>query len=183
MLKITQAKFVELNSYFFEKCIGHVGKCLKDGDMKKKHVDDVVIVGGSTQIPKVQQMLTEFFDGKPLCNSINTDEAVVYGAAVLAAKLGGKVNEVVQDLKLLDVTPLSIGVWGYDDDMNVIHQHDMSVMILRNTPIPITMECNYGIHNDNQVSTDIRIYQGESRKIKDNTFLGSFILDACVNRR
>ncbi|GKD17671.1 heat shock cognate 70 kDa protein-like protein, partial [Tanacetum coccineum] len=113
----------------------------------------------------------------PLCKSINADEAVAYGAAVLAAKLGGQVNEVLQDLKLLDVTPLSLGIWGYNDDMSAIHQHDMSVMIPRNTPIPITMECNYGTHDDNQEAIDIRIYQGESRKVKDNTFIGSFILD------
>ncbi|GKB73794.1 putative heat shock protein 70 family protein [Tanacetum coccineum] len=176
-LKITRARFEELNSCLFDKCIGHVEKCLTDGNMNKKHVDDVVIVGGSTRIPKLQQMLTEFFNGKPLCKSINADEAVAHGAAVLAAKLGGQVNEVLQDLKLLDVTPLSLGIWGYNDDMSAIHQHDMSVMIPRNTPIPITMECNYGTHDDNQEAIDIRIYQGESRKVKDNTFIGSFILD------
>ncbi|GKB66967.1 heat shock cognate 70 kDa protein-like protein, partial [Tanacetum coccineum] len=80
-------------------------------------------------------------------------------------------------LKLLDVTPLSLGIWGYNDDMSAIHQHDMSVMIPRNTPIPITIECNYGTHDDNQEAIDIRIYQGESKKVKDNTFIGSFILD------
>ncbi|GKE29581.1 putative heat shock protein 70 family, peptide-binding domain protein [Tanacetum coccineum] len=91
-LKITRARFEELNSCLFDKCIGYVEKCLTDENMNKKHVDDVVIVGGSTRIPKLQQMLTEFFNGKPLCKSINADEAVAYGAAVLAAKLGGQVR-------------------------------------------------------------------------------------------
>nr|GEX01634.1 putative heat shock protein 70 family, peptide-binding domain protein [Tanacetum cinerariifolium] len=104
-LKITRARFEELNSCLFDKCIGHVEKCLTDGNMKKKHVDDVVIVGGSTQIP-----------------NINADEAVAYGAAVLAAKLGGhEVNEVLQVLKLLDVIPLSLELLG-DDTLEVVRR-------------------------------------------------------------
>nr|GFC31027.1 putative heat shock protein 70 family, peptide-binding domain protein [Tanacetum cinerariifolium] len=88
--KITRAKFEELNSDFFDKCIEHVETCLRDGGMSKKDVNDVVVVGGSTRIPKLQQMLTEFFDEKPLCKSINADEAVAYGAAALASNLCGK---------------------------------------------------------------------------------------------
>nr|GEU60391.1 heat shock cognate 70 kDa protein-like [Tanacetum cinerariifolium] len=113
-LKITRARFEELNSCLFDKYIGHVEKCLTDENMNKKHVDDVVIVdenmnkkhvddvvivGRSTWIPKLQQMLTKFFSGKPLCKSINADEAVANGTAVLAAKLGGQVNKTLQDLK------------------------------------------------------------------------------------
>ncbi|GJZ74861.1 putative heat shock protein 70 family protein [Tanacetum coccineum] len=118
-MKITRAKFEELNSYFFNKCIEHVESCLRDGNMNKIDVDDVVIVGGSTRIPKVQQMLMEFFGGKALCKSINTDEAVAYGAAVLAANLSGLGNKKVKDLILLDVTPLSLGIRVRGDIMSV----------------------------------------------------------------
>ncbi|KAJ9542378.1 hypothetical protein OSB04_028884 [Centaurea solstitialis] len=97
-MKVTRAKFEELNSGFFKKCIEHVENCLRDGNMHKNNVDDVVMVGGSTRIPKVQQLLTEFFDCKPLCKSINADEAVAHGAALLAAKLSGNGNEIVKDL-------------------------------------------------------------------------------------
>ncbi|GJS15998.1 heat shock cognate 70 kDa protein [Tanacetum coccineum] len=123
-MKITRAKFEELNSYFFNKCIEHVESCLRDGNMNKIDVDDVVIVGGSTRIPKVQQMLMEFFGGKALCKSINTDEAVAYGAAVLAANLSGLGNKKVKDLILLDVTPLSFGIRVRGDIMSVGESKD-----------------------------------------------------------
>ncbi|KAI3796956.1 hypothetical protein L1987_39643 [Smallanthus sonchifolius] len=106
--KFSRAKFKEINAGFFKMCIKHVENCLRDGNMQKKDVDDVVIVGGSTRIPKVQQMLMEFFDGKPLCKSVNADEAVAYGAAMLAANLSGYGNKKVQDLVLL-VLLLSTG--------------------------------------------------------------------------
>ncbi|KAK1428851.1 hypothetical protein QVD17_17691 [Tagetes erecta] len=109
-MKFSRAKFEEINVGFFNMCIKHVENCLRDGNMHKKDVDDVVIVGGSTRIPKVQQMLMEYFDGKPLCKSINADEAVAYGAAVLAANLNGYGNKKVKDLMLKDVTPLSLGI-------------------------------------------------------------------------
>ncbi|KAM0037522.1 putative Heat shock protein 70 family [Helianthus debilis subsp. tardiflorus] len=91
--KFSRAKFEEINAGFFSMCIKHVENCLRDGNMQKSDVDDVVIVGGSTRIPKLQKMLMEFFDGKPLCKSINADEAVAYGAAVLAANLSGHGNK------------------------------------------------------------------------------------------
>ncbi|XP_071700695.1 heat shock cognate 70 kDa protein-like [Rutidosis leptorrhynchoides] len=97
-LKITRATFEELNRDYFKKCIEHVEKCLRDGNVQKKDVDDVVIVGGSTRIPKVQKMLMEFFDGKPLCKSINADEAVAYGAAVFASNMSGNASEKLKDL-------------------------------------------------------------------------------------
>ncbi|XP_076882207.1 heat shock cognate 70 kDa protein-like [Bidens hawaiensis] len=134
-MKVTRAKFEALNASFFEKCVGHVENCLRDGNMHKNNVDDIVLVGGSTRIPKVQQMLGEFFDWKTLCKSINADEAVAYGAAVLAANLSGNGNKAVKDLILLDVTPLSLGIsleGGY-----------MSVLIPRNTPIPTLKEDIY----------------------------------------
>ena len=109
---ITRARFEEeeLNMDLFRKCMEPVEKCLRDAKMDKSSVHDVVLVGGSTRIPKVQQLLQDFFNGKELCKSINPDEAVAYGAAVQAAILSGEGNEKMQDLLLLDVTPLSLGL-------------------------------------------------------------------------
>ncbi|XP_062174129.1 heat shock cognate 70 kDa protein-like isoform X2 [Alnus glutinosa] len=131
---ITRAKFVELNRDLFKKSIELVEKCLIDAEMNKRKVDDVVLTGGSSKIPKVQELLQNFFDGKQLNKSINPDEAVAYGAAVQAANLagmGGKVEQIV----LSDVTPLSLGTQ--------VNEGDMSVVIPRNTRIPTKMERNY----------------------------------------
>ncbi|KAI3797439.1 hypothetical protein L1987_32696 [Smallanthus sonchifolius] len=168
-MKFSRAKFEEINAGFFKMCIKHVENCLRDGNMHKKDVDDVVIVGGSTRIPKVQQMLMEFFDGKPLCKSVNADEAVAYGAAVLAAKLSGYGNKKVQDFVLLDVTPLSLGIKVNEDP-------DMSVVIPRNTPIPTIKERLYHTSLDNQVSVPFNVYQGEGKYTKENIFLDTFTL-------
>ncbi|GJW36531.1 heat shock cognate 70 kDa protein 2-like protein [Tanacetum coccineum] len=137
--KITRAKFEELNMDFFNKCMESVQGCLDDARLEKNRVDEVVIVGGSTRIPKVQRMLQDFFDGKDLCKTINPDEAVAYGAAVLAAKLNGMGNQMVQNLMLLDVTPLSLG-WEARGEV-------MVVVIPKNTPIPVmkdSMGCRRG---------------------------------------
>ncbi|KAJ9542362.1 hypothetical protein OSB04_028868 [Centaurea solstitialis] len=168
-MKFSRAKFEELNAGFFTKCIEHVKNCLNDGKMQKNQVDDIVIVGGSTRIPKVQQMLTEFFDWKPLCKSINADEAVAHGAALLAAKLSGYGTEIVQDLVLLDVIPLSLGIAAGLLD-------EMSVVIPRNTPIPTIKERIY-FNQDYLTYVAISVYQGERTKVKENTFLDKFILD------
>ncbi|KAI3807844.1 hypothetical protein L1987_23779 [Smallanthus sonchifolius] len=167
-MKVTRAKFEELNSVFFKKCIEHVENCLRDGNMHKNNVDDVVLVGGSTRIPKVQQMLGEFFDQKSLCKSINADEAVAYGAAVLAANLSGNGNKAVKDMILLDVTPLSLGI--------SINEGFMSVIIPRNTPIPTTKEDVYVTRYDNQVTLAVPVYQGECDEVADNIFLDEFSL-------
>ncbi|KAK9062813.1 hypothetical protein SSX86_020003 [Deinandra increscens subsp. villosa] len=167
-MKITRAKFEELNNGFFNKCIEHVENCLRDGNMHKSNVDDVVLVGGSTRIPKIQQMLGEFFDSKPLCRTINVDEAVAYGAAVLAASLSGNGNKAVKDLVLLDVTPLSLGVES--------HGRYMDAIIPRNTPIPTRKEQYRHTLEDNQVRLAVRVYQGECRETKDNIFLDEFTL-------
>ncbi|KAJ0437617.1 putative Heat shock protein 70 family [Helianthus annuus] len=167
-IKFTRARFEELNAGFFTKCIEHVEKCLRDGDMQKQDIDDIVLVGGSTRIPKIQLMLRELFDWKQLCKSINADEAVAHGAAVLAAKLSDNGNKTVKDLILLDVTPLSLGI-----ETNV---DDMDILIPRNTPIPTTKEDVYVTMVDNQIGFTIQVYQGESRKTRDNIFLDQFHL-------
>ncbi|KAI3797461.1 hypothetical protein L1987_32718 [Smallanthus sonchifolius] len=168
-MKFSRAKFEEINAGFFKMCIKHVENCLRDGNMQKKDVDDVVIVGGSTRIPEVQQMLMEFFDGKPLCKSVNADEAVAYGAAVLAANLSGYGNKKVQDFVLLDVTPLSLGI-------RVSEADEMSVVIPRKTPIPTIKERLYQTLFDNQVSVAVDVYQGEGKYTKENIFLDKFTL-------
>eukprot|EP00253_Pinus_taeda_P010351 PITA_10351 len=119
---ITRARFEELNMDLFRKCMEPVEKCLRDAKMDKRSIHDVVLVGGSTRIPKVQSLLQDLFNGKELCKSINPDEAVAYGAAVQAAILSGEGSEKVQDLLLLDVTPLSLGLETADNQPGVLIQ-------------------------------------------------------------
>ncbi|XP_071699257.1 heat shock 70 kDa protein 3-like [Rutidosis leptorrhynchoides] len=152
-IKFTRAKFEELNVGFFKKCIEHVESCLRDGNMHKNNVDDIVLVGGSTRIPKA--------------------EAVAFGAAVLDANLTGNGDKNVKDLILLDVTPLSLGISIHDD---VLGAYTMSVLIPRNTPIPTKKQDDYVTGIDNQATITISVYQGESNKIKDNIFLDEFTL-------
>ncbi|XP_057436287.1 heat shock 70 kDa protein 18-like [Lotus japonicus] len=164
---ITQAKFEEINMELFEECMETVDKCLVDAKMDKSSVHDVVLVGGSSRIPKVQQLLQEFFNGKDLCKSINPDEAVAYGAAVQAALLSEDIKNV-PNLVLFDVTPLSLGIFTAGDVM--------SVVIPRNTTIPVKMKKQYLTIKDNQFSQLIQVYEGERARAGDNNLLGSFLL-------
>ncbi|XP_071721797.1 heat shock cognate 70 kDa protein 2-like [Rutidosis leptorrhynchoides] len=166
--KITRAKFEELNMDFFNKCMEAVQMCLDDANLEKSRVNEVVLVGGSTRIPKVQNMLQDFFHGKDLCKTINPDEAVAYGAAVLAAHLSGQGSQVVQNLTLIDVIPLSL---GYESLGEV-----MTFAIPKNTPIPATRETTSVTVCDNQSAFLFKVYQGERTRSKNNNFLGEFSL-------
>ncbi|XP_052135713.1 heat shock cognate 70 kDa protein-like [Oryza glaberrima] len=171
---ITRSRFEELNKDLFGKCMVAMENCLRDAKVDKGSVDDVVLVGGSTRIPKVQKMLSEFFDGKELCRSINPDEAVACGAAIQASVLcGGTDDKRLVDMLLRDVTPLSLGIETENDSMSCI----MSVVIPRNTAIPTKKVAEgFTTRYDNQISVTCKVYEGESASIKDNNLLGEFDL-------
>ncbi|KAL6273443.1 hypothetical protein ACE6H2_024135 [Prunus campanulata] len=170
----TRDMFEKLNMDIFEKCMEPVKRCLEDAKIDISKVDDVVLVGGSSRIPKVQELLKEVFKGKELCNSINPDEAVAYGAAVQAAALSGNVTGKLQDFTLLDVIPLSLGFECEERDSSKLF---MNVVIPRNSKIPVRKTKNVTTKRDNQKSVDFSIYEGESSIAKNNNFLGKFTLD------
>ncbi|KAF7120638.1 hypothetical protein RHSIM_Rhsim13G0084900 [Rhododendron simsii] len=166
---VTRPRFEELNIDLFRKCMEPVEECLRDAKMDKSNVDDIVLVGGSTRIPKVRQLLQDFFYGKELCKNINPDEAVAYGAAVQAAILSGERIDKVQDLVLLlDVTSLSL---GYENAKGL-----MTVMIPKNTTIPTKKEGKATTIGDNQTTAFFKVYEGERTRAGDNNFLGQFTL-------
>jgi L1 cell adhesion molecule like protein len=166
--KVHRSQFEKVNQHHFQVCLDTVKKVMKDSKLKNDQIDEVVLVGGSTRIPKLQDMLQSYFGGKELCRALNPDEAVAYGAAVQAAILSGERNAKTDDLLLMDVTPLSLGI---ETTGRV-----MSVIIPRNTPIPCVRTQTYTTEHNYQTQVDVAVYEGERPTSDGNNLLGEFTI-------
>ena len=166
-LTITRPQFEEMCKEDFDKCIPLVEEALKDANLKKERIDDIVLVGGSTRIPKIQQIVKEHF-GKEPTKTIHPDEAVAIGAAVQGAIANNVEDEGLERLVLLDVTPLSLGL--------ELANGEMDILIKKNTPIPCEKEVKYRTVRDNQPNIKVKVYQGERKLAKGNKYLGECLI-------